>query len=257
MQKLVESGKIKSEDDLINIINSCSNYQDSVCLALSYHGFKADDILELKIDHIKGNDIYLEYDVKKDAEDENGQKIIDELTGKVKQITVGHVSRHFKLKDRYIQLIKDAYYQTVYLKNNGVDIEGLRSPEVALDTDSRYIIHGTLNQNRTNDKPSKQIINNRIKRVVESFGSMKTKALRNAKSEDDVKLIKEKYDKLYTKLLTLVNVFYSGMFIQLHEIEEERPLIPQDYMDMREQYGLDGRNWNDLENRYHLWKKNL
>lgn len=202
---------LKNKDELYSLINACENAQDAAIFVMSFYGLKAEDMVNLTIDDIEGN-----------------------------TIKVG--SRKIELDERFMQVIHETYNQTIYVKNNGIEIKNIMSMEIALDTTTRHILHGTVNKNKTSNVLTKQVLNNRVKKVVSSLGMI-----------DKYKHLRESF-----KLLTLGNVFYSGMFIHLYEIEQTKGLLEsQDFINMREQYGLKADNWNDTKDRYENWKKHI
>ena len=224
---------LRNKDDLMNLVNACKNAQDAVVFVLAFYGFRAEDMINLSIDHIHGNNIDLEYDIFR--EDKN------EETGEITKVKTGHVSRKFFIEDKFMEVVFEAYNQTIYIKNNGIEVPNIMTMEIALDS-TRHILKGIVNKGKTNSVLTKQVLNNRIKKIVNTFGQI-----------DKYKHLRESF-----KLLTLGNMFYSGLFIHLHEIERNKgSLEAQDYISIREQYGLKTINWSDTKNRYEEWKKNI
>lgn len=219
-----ENRYLRNEQELINIINLCKNPQDSVCFVLAYHGLKADEILDIEKDNIKENTI-----------------TVNEKT--------------IELNNYYMDVVKRAIGQTIYIKNNGIGIDDLRSPELKLDLNSKYLLRGVQNSKKEEgSKLTKQMINSRIKKVIDSFGD--EEKLKKTFKTDEVKIKTAK--QLNRPLITLTTIYYSGIFIKLQKLEQEKgKLEQQDFIDMREEYGLTTGNWNDLKSRYDLWKKSL
>ncbi|MDP4268432.1 MAG: hypothetical protein Q8880_13495, partial [Bacteroidota bacterium] len=221
-----ENRFLRSKQDLINIINLCQNPQDAVVFVLAYSGLKTNDILDLEVKNI-------------DFESNT--------------ITVNN--KTFSLEPYFINILEDAINQTIYIKNNGLNTDRLRSPELKLDLNSKYLLRGVQSSQREEGgKMTNQMVNSRIKRVVDSFG--RTNDL-EATFKDDIKKIEIAKD-LHRQLITLTTVYYSGIFIKLQDIENQKgKLEAQDFINMRKEYGTTEGNWNNLQDRYYLWKKNI
>lgn len=207
----LEHRYLKSEFELDKVINLCVNAQDAVGFVLAWHGVKVEDMLNIK---------------KSDIDFDNNIILLD--------------NRKIQLNDKYMQVVQEALYQTTYEKMNGKS--KANATELLLE-DSEYLIRGVQNITRKT-RMTKQVVNNRIKRIIEAFGE---------KDQEGNKVD----ESMHRQLITLTTVFYSGMFCKLKELESERPLTPEDFMKAREDYNLSPVNYGDTQNRYNDWKKTL
>lgn len=125
---------------------------------------------------------------------------------------------------RSMDIIYAAINQTEYRYNNGMSESNLKAMPLEI---SPYVLRKVLKKN-SSGKINEMAIETRI---------------RNFK----------KFTDLYW--LNAKNIFYSGMFDRLQNIEQQRELTNEDYMDIVNRFGMEDARWWTLKEKYSQYKQ--
>jgi site-specific recombinase XerD len=199
---------ITNQDELWNICNFCANAQDSILFILPY--FSIDGVA-----HKEQTSIQIE-----DVQD-NGINI--NRDGEVKFI---------EIPERFMVFIRDAVTETTYYKNNDMS-EGSKAKSFELAPSNYLLKMANKRGLSTVGEIEKQIINQRIKKIIELFH------MRNIKR------------------LNPGSILISGLFDYLKNIENQKntELDRVDYEEALCYYNINKNLWADYKIKYELFKE--
>jgi hypothetical protein len=128
--------------------------------------------------------------------------------------------RQIIITDKTMELVKEAYDQEIYEKNNG---------------------ESTNLKGRT-------LIFNKSKFIIKAGGkNRKEKAITEVGLSRRVMVIKDLRDNKY---LNITNIWYSGMINYAHQLKDNTQLLTkEDFFTMAKKFGFKEENWSGIKRR--------
>jgi hypothetical protein len=240
---------IKDEDELMRIIQFCANTQYSAIFSALYFqidGFEHDSLVNLKRSDIEKSGVWInDYTYETDEfgkvfrNKETNEKVIKDIK-----------RRFIEIPENFLEVIEDASIATFYYKANRMS-ESTKAKTYDLE-DSPYIFKQSRKDENNEPKPiDAQIINQRVKKIVNLYSGKKTYKEHKEETEE------EKKDRRSLIRLNPKTIIMSGLFNQFRKLEEEKgvELDNSDYEEILSKYNISTNLVPSYKSKYLSFKE--